>query len=1513
GDWYPSPHLYTGLTDGNYLAIGRATDICGNIEFDWIQGGENFEVDTQAPTGLAAAPAGGSYCPTTVSLTASDGTIYYTLDGSGPTTSSPVYVVPIDISIDTTLKFMAVDNCNNQSGTVTEVYYIDTTSPTVSIISPTDGSYLNSTTVVVSGTADDGTGSGIAAVLVNGWTASGTDSWSITFTDQYGEPVEVSSRDTLDFSYEVSVSGNYAYLAVRNSGLAIIDISDPLNPGTPVYRDTLGVSYGLYVTGGYAYLALSSGLAVIDVTDPLNPGFPVYRNTTSMCYGVYVDGNYAYLADTSSGLAVIDVSDPLNPGAPVYRDTFGSSWGIYVTGGYAFLADMPSGLAVIDVSDPLNPGAPVYRDTSGSSYEVYVTGGYAYVADSASGLAIIDITDPVNPGTPVYRDTTGLSHGIYVTGGYAYVADDVRGLAIIDVSDPLSPGFPAYLSTSGQSQEVYVTGGYAYVADWDPGLTVIDVSYLAPRIYSAIAVDNCSNISPPDSVSVMIDTGAPTVFIATPINGACINRPAVVVTGSVNDPEPSSGIAEVTVNGVSAEIFGGSWVVTLTGQGDGPLTLTATATDVAGNSADSAPVNIDVDTQPPTGLTATPAGGSYCPTAVSLNASDGTIYYTTDGTGPDTRSPIYIEPIYISADTTLKFMAADYCNNQAGTVTEIYTIYTTAPADPVASPAGGTYCVTTVSLSSTGAMTIYYTTDGTDPTTASPVYVAPIDVNVDMTLKAIAQEDQCGNLSGIMTEFYTVRCGGDGTFAPADNYTAGTRPYDVAVGDFNSDGIQDLAVANYNSNNVSVFQGNGNNGQGDGTFAPADNYNVMSAPRNVAVGDFNSDGIQDLAVTNYSSNTVSILQGSGSNGQGNGTFAPAENYNAGSGPFGLVVGDFNSDGIQDLAVTNYSNQRVSILLGNGRNGQGDGTFILDNNYLVGTGPIAISVGDFNSDGIQDLAVVNLSTNNVSILRGNGSNGQGNGTFSLIGNSNVGFGPRGISTGDFNSDGIQDLAVANFSDNNVSILRGNGSNGQGDGTFSLIGNYNVGTGPWGISTGDFNSDGIKDLAVTNYSSNNTSILLGNGSNGQGTGTFTLDNNYLVGTSPIAVSVGDFNSDGIQDLAVANYGSNNISILLGDGSNWQGDGTFGPLGNYTTGDRPISISKGDFNSDGINDLAVANYGANNVGIFLGNGSDGQGDGTFTFDNNYSAGSGPYGVLVGDFNSDGIQDLAVTNYGGGNVSILRGNGFNGQGDGTFSLTGNYGAGSNPRDISLGDFNSDGIQDLAVVSYGSGNVSILRGNGFNGQGNGTFTSAGSYPAGSGPMGISVGDFNSDAIQDLAVTNYSSNTVSILQGSGSNGQGDGTFTSSGSYSVVASPWDITVGDFNSDAIQDLAAANSDNNNVNILQGDGSNGQGDGSFTLTGPFSAGTGARDITVDDFNSDGIQDLAVTNNGGSNVSILLGNGSNGQGNGSFTLDNNYTVGSGPWGISVGDFNSDGIQDLAVVNYNSDSISILRGLGVY
>ncbi len=333
-------------------------------------------------------------------------------------------------------------------------------------------------------------------------------------------------------------------------------------------------------------------------------------------------------------------------------------------------------------------------------------------------------------------------------------------------------------------------------------------------------------------------------------------------------------------------------------------------------------------------------------------------------------------------------------------------------------------------------------------------------------------------------------------------YPAGSSPYAVAAGDFNNDGVTDLAVVNHAANNVSIYLG-----KGDGTFQSAVNYPAGSSPYAVGVADLNGDGNADLVVVNGASNNVSILLG-----KGDGTFQSAVNYAAGPTPVAVAIGDLNGDAKADLVIANEAGNTVSVLLGNG-----DGSFQVATNYAVGSYPYAVAVGDFNGDGKLDVVAVNNKANNISVLLGNGD-----GTLGTAVNYAVGLQPVSVTMADFNKDGKLDLAVANQGGNNISLLLGNG-----DGTFQapLTRAGFISSSPSAVIASDFNADGKPDLAEVNLATNNVAILLGNGDD-----TFQNAITFAAGTRPIAIAAGTFHGIPRPDLAVVANGGNSVGILL-----------------------------------------------------------------------------------------------------------------------------------------------------------------------------------------------------------------------------------------------------------------------------------------------------------------------------------------------------------------------------------------------
>ena len=652
-------------------------------------------------------------------------------------------------------------------------------------------------------------------------------------------------------------------------------------------------------------------------------------------------------------------------------------------------------------------------------------------------------------------------------------------------------------------------------------------------------------------------------------------------------------------------------------------------------------------------------------------------------------------------------------------------------------------------------------------------------------------------------------------------------------------------------------------------------------------GDFDGDRRTDLAVANYGSDDVSVLLGRRRRHlPGPGAVRGGDRKRA------LVAGDLDGDGRTDLAVANYGSGDVSVLLG-----KGDGTFRDQVRYAAGDAPSALVAGDFDGDGRTDLAVANYGSDDVSVLLGNGD-----GTFRDQVRYAAGAGPLALVAGDLDGDGRTDLAVANYGSGDVSVLLGNG-----DGTFRDQVRYAAGDGPppswrgtstvtaaptwpspttapttcrccWATATapsgtrcgtrrgtgqcprgGGLNGDGRTDLAVANYGSGDVSVLLG-----RGDGTFRDQVRYAAGTGPSALVAGDFNGDGRTDLAVANQSSGDVSVLLGNG-----DGTFQDQVRYAAGDAPFALVAGDFNGDGRTDLAVANYGSDDVSVLLGNG-----DGTFRDQVRYAAGVAPYALVAGDFDGDGRTDLAVANYGSHDVSVLLGNG-----DGTFRDQVRYAAGDRASALVAGDFDGDGRTDLAVANQDSHDVSVLLGNG-----DGTFRDQMRYAAGAFPAALVSGDFDGDGRTDLAVANFGSGDVSVLLG-----KGDGTFRDQVRYAAGTGQRHRGGG------LRRRRPHRPGRRQLGLQRRVGVAGQR--RRHLPGPGAVPGGGRAIRVvtGDFNGDGRTDLAVANQDSNDVSVLL------------SLNGTFAA-SGPFAINphatplVTHLSGDGADDVMVINGAGD-----------
>jgi subtilase family serine protease len=356
---------------------------------------------------------------------------------------------------------------------------------------------------------------------------------------------------------------------------------------------------------------------------------------------------------------------------------------------------------------------------------------------------------------------------------------------------------------------------------------------------------------------------------------------------------------------------------------------------------------------------------------------------------------------------------------------------------------------------------------------------------------------------------------------------------------------------------------------------------------------------------------------------------------------------------------------------------------------------------------------------------------------------------------------------------------------------------------------------------------TATSLSQNADGAFDGSFVGTAAFGVGSNPYGIAAGDLDADGNQDLVLANWGSNNASVLLGNG-----DGTFRGAVNYGAGNNPVALALGYLNDDDYLDLAVANYSGGSVTVRLG-----VGDGTFGDAAVLSVGSKPNGIIVADFNGDGHADLATANRGSGNVTVFCGNG-----DGTFAIPMAYRSGDGAARLAAGRFDANDSLDLAVVNLNENTVSVLLGDGL-----GAFAAPAKYPTPNGPYAVAVGDFDGDGHLDLAVANHSGSTVSLLKGAG-----DGTFGPRVDYASGGSnPYHVVAADLNADGLPDLLASNYGNSQLGVIFN-----KGDGTFGAPVSYPAGGNAISSVAGDWNNDGRMDIATANFGNNTVSVFLGN---------------------------------------------------------
>lgn len=744
----------------------------------------------------------------------------------------------------------------------------------------------------------------------------------------------------------------------------------------------------------------------------------------------------------------------------------------------------------------------------------------------------------------------------------------------------------------------------------------------------------------------------------------------------------------------------------------------------------------------------------------------------------------------------------------------------------------------------------------------------------------------------------------------------GSKPQSLLLADMNNDQKIDIIVLNYGANTFGIFFANSTNGtfQEQKVYSAKDNSLLSS----LAIADINNDNYQDIILANYGANSLTIYLN-----LHNETFFEYKSISLGqSRPLFIKTAYLNNDSRIDIVVVNYGTASIGILLSNG-NASFEDPVLYSTGY--DSLPLSAAIGDLNNDNYLDIVVCNSGTDNIGIFYGYGNGLFAN---QIIYSTNYQSQPTSITLANINNDNFLDIIVSNNGSNNIGVFLNNQTGsfrqqityslgtttysqyitcadmnkdsymdvilvdeinsqvqillGIGNGSFSMTTIYDdlSQSSPYSVAVYDFNHNNQSDIVLTNSGANQILLLMDyfvqsaakqiNYDDGKAsyTGSFVLN---------------DFNQDKILDIV--SYTDVSLFILFGGG-----DGTFDnkrlfPIANPSNVE---SVTSGDVNNDNYTDIVLTDIYSSTVGIFLG-----YGNGNFAPIHTYSTGlnSQPYFVVIKDINSDNKVDLIVAVRSASKISI-----FLGFGNGTFMDDTGFstGSGTLPVSLAVADINNDNYEDI-IVLFSTGDFIVYV---ENGQGSFSFWTKYSSSFNAGSTSIVLFDYNNDSYLDVFITETLVNSIRIFSGTKS-----GTFPETIDIMTGPSsaPSALYITDLNHDNYADLLVSYYGQNGVIILYG-----YGNGTFIYQQGYSTGTGSQPygLLAYDLDDDQNDEIIVALIGRGSISILSQYYA-----AEFENEISYSTGSSPqpYSANVGHFNRNNQIDIVVANTGEDQLEIL------